>query len=455
MMTRSQTEPRPRGSGFQPAGPGFHPATNPRAQRSGSHHALIRAAVLATSIAAVASAELQIATATTEITGPVGYAMGGYGARKEPSRGVHDPLLAKVLLLKSNGRQLGIVTFDLVLMMSPRISREAKALGIDTLLQIASHTHSGPVPKNWQAPEGDPWFRSVEDKVITAIQEAQSRYKPAELSVLETSVYIGHNRRKVGADGKVTMFWRNADRIPTSPVDPKAGILRFTDQNGRVAAVVVNYACHAVVLGPDNLDYSADWPGFMYRAIEKDLGSGAVAYFVPGAGGDINPYDDKQPRSSDAFGVAQKTGETVASAVLRAMKQRAPAPEAVELEVARPTYDFQDRFRPGTRLPAQVARIMLSRNIGILAMPAEPFVAHGINLRDQSPLRHTFLFGYAYPGEGGFAGYIPTVQAAMEGGYGANYATRIEVGAGERLVDDAVIWFYERLGKLRDLPDRP
>jgi len=41
----------------------------------------------------------------------------------------------------------------------------------------------------------------------------------------------------------------------------------------------------------------------------------------------------------------------------------------------------------------------------------------------------------------------------MEGGYGASYATRIEVGAGERIVDGAIIWIYEQLGKLRDLPD--
>jgi hypothetical protein len=74
-------------------------------------------------------------------------------------------------------------------------------------------------------------------------------------------------------------------------------------------------------------------------------------------------------------------------------------------------------------------------------------------MRDQSPLRHTFLFGYAHLGEGRFAGYIPTISQAMEGGYGANYATRIELGAGERLVDDSIIWFYERLGKLTDMPD--
>ncbi len=77
------------------------------------------------------AADLRIATAVVDITGPPGYPMGGYGARKQANRGVHDPLLAKVLLLKSNDRQFGIVTYDLVLFESSRVAREAREkLGI-------------------------------------------------------------------------------------------------------------------------------------------------------------------------------------------------------------------------------------------------------------------------------------------------------------------------------------
>ena len=403
-----------------------------------------------------AAGDLQIATSTVEITGPIGYPMGGYGARKGVSQGVHDPLLAKVLLIKSNGRQFGIVTYDVVLFVSAKVARKAREqLGIDPVLQIASHTHSGPIPKDLRGIEKDPWYQGVEQKVLGALKEAQAHYAPARFSVFEASAYIGHNRRKVNDDGTVTMFWRNADRMPTSPVDPRIGILRFTDPDGRVLALLVNYACHAVNLGPDNLDYSADWPGYMYRKIEEQLGAPAVAYFIPGAGGDINPYDDKQPRSQDAFGVAQKTGETIAAAVLKAANGKPAASDGFDLQIAQATYDFQDRFRPDQRVPTQVTRILINNETGILAIPGEPFVRHQMNLRDQSPLRHTFMFGYAYGGEGGFTGYIPTIQAAMEGGYGANYATRVEVGAGEHMVDDAIIWFYERLGKLRDVTDRP
>src|SRR5512140_2238933 len=342
-------------------------------KQSASWLAVVVAGVI-WSAAPAAAREFQVATATVDITGPAGYPMGGYGARKGVSKGIHDPLLAKVLLIKSGDLQLGLVVCDLVLFTSSRVAQQARdKLGISPVLQISIHTHSGPIPKDLKAIEQDPWFREVEEKVLGALKQAQSRYQPARLSVLEASAYIGHNRRKVDEDGKVTMFWRNAGRVPTAPVDPRVGILRFTDMGGKDLAVVVNYACHAVVLGPDNLDYSADWPGFMYRGVEKQLGGGAVVYFVPGAGGDINPYDDKQPVDQDGFGVARKTGETIATAVLKAIKEQPARAEDFDLQISQQLYEFKDRFQEGGRVPTQATRIMFSKNTGVLAIPAEAF----------------------------------------------------------------------------------
>jgi hypothetical protein len=417
--------------------------------------ALALNAILVFAAGTVAAADLEVATATVDITAPIGYPMGGYGARKDVSKGVHDPLLAKVLLIRSGGRQLGIVTYDLVQIVSPRVTREARGLGISTLLEIASHDHSGPVPKDRQNPESDPWFHSMEDKVLGALKQAQSHYVPAELSVGQASIYIGHNRRKVNEDGSVTMFWRNADRLPTHPVDPRVGLLRFTGADGHVLALLINYACHAVVLGPDNLEFSADWPGYMYRRLEHQFGNGAVVYFIPGAGGDINPYDDKMSVKENAYAIAQKTGEAMADAVLKGMTAKPPKPQKIDIRVSQETYDFADRFNPDARVPTQVTHLMLNNDIGILAMPGEPFVRFQMNLRDQSPLTYTFLFGYAYSGEGKWTGYIPTMEAAMQGGYGADYQTHVQVGAGESMVDHAIVWFYEQLGKLRDVPDKP
>jgi neutral ceramidase len=400
-----------------------------------------------------AADDLFVATGSVEITAPVGYSMGGYSARRGVSRGVHDPLLAKVLLLRVGEEQVALITFDLVGFQSRRVPHEAwQRLGIPWVLQISSHTHSGPIPGNRERPEEDPWFREVEGRVLQLLEEVQTRLEPARLAVTRSSVLLGHNRRKVHEDGTVTMFWRNAERLPTAPVDPTVGILRFTDPQGRILAVVTHYACHTVVLGPDNLDYSADYVGFMYRHVERELGGGALCFFVPGAAGDINPYNDKQPVSEDGFGVAREMGEKLGSVVLQALGGMPEAGIVPDLRVSRRLYEFRHRFQPEERIPVEVVHLLLGPDTAMLTIPGEVFVGHQLDLRARSPLPNTWLVGYAYTGEGQSAGYVPTIQAAMEGGYGAGYTTRIEVGAGERMVDGAIIWIYEQLGKIRDVP---
>jgi len=52
---------------------------------------------------------------------------------------------------------------------------------------------------------------------------------------------------------------------------------------------------------------------------------------------------------------------------------------------------------------------------------------------------------------------IPTspVDPAVEGGYGANsLTTRVEVGAGETMLDHSIIALYRMLGKLKDTPSQ-
>ena len=49
----------------------------------------------------------------------------------------------------------------------------------------------------------------------------------------------------------------------TFPVDPTVGVIRIDRGDGTPLAILVNYACHPVVFGPDNLDYSADYPSEM------------------------------------------------------------------------------------------------------------------------------------------------------------------------------------------------
>ena len=88
-----------------------------------------------------------------------------------------------------------------------------------------------------------------------------------------------------------------------------------------------------------------------------------------------------------------------------------------------------------------------------LALPGEPFVEHQLTFREKSECRVAMMFGYSYSAGGAWAGYIPTLQAAAEGGYGASYNTSVAVGTGEMLVDLGVIRLFEMRGLLKELPD--
>src|SRR5262249_53443959 len=160
------------------------------------------------------------------------------------------------------------------------------------------HTHSGPTYS--EVPEA---LQHAAPGIVSAIRSAASSMTPARIGTGWGATFIGFNRRYVEMDGTVRMFWRNEPKTPTTfPVDPTVGVIRVDRADGNPLAILVNYSCHPVIFGPDNLQYSADYPSEMRRYIEQRMGHGSMAFFLQGAPGDINPYFDKTPLIEDAVG---------------------------------------------------------------------------------------------------------------------------------------------------------
>ena len=107
----------------------------------------IALAAIALAGAPVRAGELRAGVAKVDITQPVGTPLGGYGDRKGmPSTGVHDPIMAKALVLDDGAMRIAIVTTDLVGIapeVKPRVAQLAN-FPAEKLLLCASHTHSGP-----------------------------------------------------------------------------------------------------------------------------------------------------------------------------------------------------------------------------------------------------------------------------------------------------------------------
>jgi neutral ceramidase len=394
----------------------------------------------------LAAQEYRASVSRIDITPPVGHAMGGYTARKGNATGTHDPLYATVLVLESGSTRLALVTADLRSFVSTRVGQLAKErFGVQHTIISVSHTHSGPL--TWEA--RTPWYTEAEDKMVAAIGTAVKSLAPATIGAATGHVYLGFNRRKV-TNGVATMWWRNEEKLPSHPLDPEVMVLTVRDASGATRAVLVNYACHPSILGPDNLEYSADYPGALKRAVEAQM-PGALCLFVQGGAGDTNPYRDKEP-APGGFAAVKESGEALAKVVLEVARRAKPITGA--LQVQSEITEVRNRWTPADKIPIGLTTGMLGNGaLCFLALPGEPFVEHQLTFREKSECRTAMLFGYSYSAGGVWAGYIPTIQAAAEGGYGASYNTNVAVGTGEMLVDRGVIRLFEMRGLLKELPD--
>jgi neutral ceramidase len=394
----------------------------------------------------VSAADFRAGVARVDITPPIGHEMGGYSARKGNATGTHDPLYATVIVLESGTQSLALVTADLRSFVSTRVGDLARQkFGITTTIISVSHTHSGPL--TWEL--RSPWYAEAEDKMVDAIGKAHAAMFPATLEFASGNVTLGFNRRKV-ENGQAKMWWRNEEKLPSHPVDSTLTALIIKDGAAKTRAVLVNYACHPSILGPDNLQYSADYPGAMRRYVESQI-PGAMCAFIQGGAGDINPYRDKEPMTT-AFQAVNEAGQQLGKAVIAILPKAKPV--TGELQTKSEVLDVKNRFKPAEKISiGWTAGVIGNGSFCFAAFPGEPFIEHQMTFRDRAECTASMLFGYSYSAGGQWAGYMPTILAGVEGGYGADYNTTVEVGTGEMLVNRAVVKLFELRGLLRKLPE--
>lgn len=432
--------------------------------------------------ASASGVTLRAGVAKVDITPPTGLPMWGYFARKMPSKGILDPLYARVLVLEVGEKRLALVALDLGRTFGPasieRLREAARrSSNISYALVVASHTHAGPVIREEYSSGVPTWETEALEKIGKAIDEATAHLVESRLGTDYGVVHVAHNRRRVNPDGTVTMFWSNPTKVPTAPVDPTVSVLRVDTADGKPLAVLVNYSCHPAVFGFDNLQYSADFPGVMTRIVEQAFGDQPLCFFLQGAPGDIDPYYGITPLEGGAVEMCKWTGERLGREATRVAKEihteLVPQPSLQFAEdmltfrwrwnveklpqalLVSPRYGpdifktYFPRIRPELGMP--VTTVLINKRIALMGVPGEPFVDFQIDWRNRCPVPDAFFLGYA----NGWYGYFPSIHAASEGGYGtANAMTWVEVGAGERMVDHALVKVYEMLGRLTDFPEK-
>jgi neutral ceramidase len=387
--------------------------------------------------------DFQVGTARRDITPREPVPMWGYGDRHDAlSVGVLDPLYAEALVIQAAGKKIAIVGLDLgrapaeasLQRIRQRIKDQA---GIENSIIAGSHTHHGPVLElTDQEGKGKGrfdaalrYYAQMEDGIVTAIVEANSRLAPARMAVGSVQLE-GFNRNR-------------HTKIEPKPSDRELAAMRFDDAAGKPVAILLNFAAHPTMLPSSMLKFSADYVGVLKAEVAKD--TGAAAIFMQGAAREavkltqsLTPREVAHPSLECREERLRFSARTdFANPVVKAAYQKAFFPELVP--------NYIDEYADGIRPRLTVA--LLNGDIALVGVSGEFFSNHAIRLKQRARVKQLFFLGYA----NGYHQYFPTIEAVAEGGYGAdNAVSPAAVGAGELVMDTALIRMYQMLGRIKN-----
>ena len=359
------------------------------------------------------------------------------GYKPRQSTGVHDRLYHRIVAMDDGRTQFFLVSTDICL-YSPSLydgvmKELEKEAGIKPL-QVwwtVTHTHSAPevgppglpavfMGERYEHDHNTEYTAESTKALIAAIKEARAKLEPARLGVGWGFARANINRRARDEEGP-TFLGLN----PDGPVDRQIGLIRLEKANGKLLALITNYAMHGTVLGGENTKISGDAPGVVAEYVEQKLG--APMLYINGAAGNIAPiytvYPDFESGHLSQFRVLlgdpildanAHLSLTTAQVELTLGERIVETPRKGGIGWAPDLGNYLHTTSTGAtmiRLPVRFLRI--NSDIAVWAAPLELFCEIAIDVRNQSPFPFTFYFGYC----NGWLGYLPTKAEFPRGGY--------------------------------------
>jgi neutral ceramidase len=402
-------------------------------------------------LAPAVAAEWQAGLAAVKITPEVPIRMAGYAQRNRPSEGVAADLYAKVLALSDAGGERAVwITTDLIglrgAVAEQILGRVVERTGLKRhqLLVNSSHTHTGPAIADTDVAayglndEAAAVLRAyrqmLEDRIVTAVEQALSRMEPADLSYGTGVVPFVVSRREFTRDRGIILGVN-----PRGSADRTMPLLKIAAPDGKLRALVFGAATHNTTLTGDEYRISGDYAGFAQEYLQKHF-PGVQAMFVLGFAGDSNPY----PRGT--IELAREHGETLGREVVRVLDTKLSAVRGplnlqfdhVELPLApalsragieKMTQKGEPSWRSwmgnrmlealdrGQKLPthyrAPVALWQFGDDLTLVALPGEVVVDYAHLIEKAIGPLQLWLSGY----NNDVFGYFPSARVLEEGGY--------------------------------------
>jgi hypothetical protein len=232
---------------------------------------------------------------------------------------------------------------------------------------------------------------------------------------------------------------RNAGRL----TDREVQVLRLTRaDNDDLAAVLFAYDTHSTSLGPGNYLISGDVHGLAEQFVERYLGRGVVAPGFAGASGDIDPWYRVLPEFRTTNGWVPESvlqGTMLGEEVVRVVEGMPPVDLAGAVRTMLQTLELPGKPPGDTRTTNNVLKTPFTLTVGrvghvaFVGLGGEVFNEIGQTIKRASPFKTTFVITHC----NGAAGYLPTPDAYLEGGYEVR-SSRFAPAAAERVIKEAV-----------------
>jgi hypothetical protein len=278
--------------------------------------------LLSTTSLAPADEPLLVALGEADITPDVNAApvwIAGYGQNRRAT-GVHDPLLARAVVLRHGDQKVALAAVDLVGLQYPQVQQIRTRLDDFAYVMVSStHNHEGPDTIGLWGPNPltsgvDPdYLDLVVERVADLIRRLEGECVAANVQygTAQDDTLLGDSRKPQVYDGVLR-------------------VLRFTraDDGGNLG-LLVQWNCHPESMGSKNTLLTADFPAFTVQALERQHGC-PVAYFSGAVGGLMAPPDNRIQNSAGEyptegdFEYARLYGEAVADLADQAVEAATP-----------------------------------------------------------------------------------------------------------------------------------
>ena len=384
-----------------------------------------------------------------------------------------------VVLRHKNGTRLAIVACDVLMLtrdlLDSAVAEIEKSCGIPAaqILINATHTHHAPSTVTVHGYKRDEAFSQIaRQAIVTAVERANRDLSKDDcrfLFQLGEEKTVGKNSRLLLSDNTIYWIGPHDDEVrPTGPFDPQLPVLAFRDPADKLRAVIFNHSTHTI----GTLKPGVRSPSFYgLAAQELEAKWGCPVSFLEGASGSTHNLDLKADEAMRRIGLAVEA--TLADASERPVNRLGGLKRSFRFKVRdfddatedvivtkycekrAPSYSKQiiEVFRNqravllpqrGQQRETWIQAIVIG-DIALVGVPAEFFTQLGVDIKQRSPFKHTFVAELAND----WIGYLPNREAHELGGYQTwtglhSYA---EPGTGERMVDETVNLLKELEGQ--------